>query len=1145
MSADAPTPDDQATTDVPLLAGRYQLLEQLGQGGMGAVFRARDAKLDRAVALKMLPEGSAPDADAVRRFRREAKALAKLSHPGIIQAYDSGEDGGKHFLVMELVEGRSLARELADKGRVPPTRAADYGHQAALALHHAHKSGLIHRDVKPSNLLVAPDGRVKLLDLGLARFLQDQVGDASLTRQGTGLGTPDYASPEQFRDARHADPRSDVYSLGCTLYHLIAGRVPFPSSSMSEKVQAHETKEPPPLDELCPDMPAGLALAVHKMMAKRPADRFRDMAEAADALAPYVATSSPSFRALRNTSTWDGSRLATTPAMSRRRALRPWLVAGVAAVLALIAVGAVGLWAGWFRAGAPPLAQSTDPALPGPAAPQADGGPKKEGPRPADDPNVLTVAQKPGAARYQTIAAALEAVKPGQTIRVLDNAVYRESLRIIDRTGMAGVTLEAIGGATLALESAGERSFLLDISGVPDFTVRGFHFRATRTPRSTLVAVQGACPGLRLEQLKLTADESPAAMGIEVYGSAGSAPDQAPAVIRDCVFRGCAVSTFFLSRPGNGFFRTAVRDCLFADCEFGVQISGGSAQDIQVVGNRFHRVRVAALQFTLLSDDAENLVVANNTVLESATAFRLWDRAIRGKQVRFSNNLLLGGEGMDMLVIDAINGQDSRGPGDGVAATRTYHISHNWREGKEWGTGKGWIPADPKKGDVLTEKIDGVNRDPKSPDFLRPAKDSPLATAGAGAEDPSLPRYVGALPPEGAEPWDWDRAWRMPKDARLLTVSKEASTGGEYRTINAALKDAEPWTTIRVLDKSEYEETLVIDDKSQEGVCLDAPLGPTLVGSPGEPALTIASVPNVRVSGFIVRGHVQGRLGMALVAVRGAASGVVLEGLQLRSPEAARQMGIALQDVRVSRDESPLTVRGCDIRVGYDGIHLAGRHAPGEGPACAGVRVLDNRIAGGGRGIWVGGSVARVLVAGNAVWDCMMSGLQVENLNSESRQILLVNNTVRRCATALRVWQESTADPISAGQMEALNNLLLEAVDADVLYVISANNRGDARELGRLWRFAHNARDYGGTAEDGLPPQPTDVRLDKVPFDRADADSPQRWRPAKDSPLAHGGAGLADPSLPTYISALPPEGADSGDWDRTWRARTKKAEDKK
>jgi serine/threonine protein kinase len=305
---------------------------------MGTVYLARDSHLDRSVAIKVLPPHSTNDPGAVARFQREAKALARLSHPGIVQAHDTGEADGKHFLVMEYVDGISLAAVLQQKGRISPTLAAAYIHQAAVALGHAHTKGLVHRDLKPSNLLLTAQGQVKILDLGLARFLLDQVEDPSLTREGAGLGTPDYAAPEQFRDAHHVDPRADIYSLGCTLYHLVTGRVPFPGSSLSEKCFGHENQEPPALEELCPEVPAGLALVIRRMMAKQPAHRFQTAQEVAEALAPYVAGSSAVFANLKNTASWHGGQLTVREFKPARRSKR-WVIAGTAlGVLGLAAL---------------------------------------------------------------------------------------------------------------------------------------------------------------------------------------------------------------------------------------------------------------------------------------------------------------------------------------------------------------------------------------------------------------------------------------------------------------------------------------------------------------------------------------------------------------------------------------------------------------------------------------------------------------------------------------------------------------------------------------------------------------------------------------------------------------------------------------
>jgi WD40 repeat protein/serine/threonine protein kinase len=274
-----------------LVLGPYQLLERLGEGGMGQVFKARHCKLGRVVALKVIHPECLADADSVRRFRREIQAAAQLDHPHVVRAYDAGEAGGRHFLVMECVAGIDLKRLVKERGPLPVAEACAYARQAALGLQHAHERGMVHRDVKPSNLLLVrePDGLgvVKLLDLGLVRLARtaDGAEPTTFTEEGWAAGTPDYLAPEQASDPRKADARSDLYSLGCTLYFLLAGRPPFPDGSATDKLIKHAMLDPVPVEQLRADVPPGLAAMLRKLLAKRPEDRFQTAADLAEALA--------------------------------------------------------------------------------------------------------------------------------------------------------------------------------------------------------------------------------------------------------------------------------------------------------------------------------------------------------------------------------------------------------------------------------------------------------------------------------------------------------------------------------------------------------------------------------------------------------------------------------------------------------------------------------------------------------------------------------------------------------------------------------------------------------------------------------------------------------------------------------------------
>jgi hypothetical protein len=298
----ASTPADAVgTPDVDVLpedlAGhtRYRITRLLGQGGMGAVYLAEHTIMGRPVALKVIHPRYTASPTAVERFRREVRAAGKLSHPNIVAAYDADHAGATHFLVMEYVEGQTLAAYVHETGPLPFEEACGYVLQAAQALKYAHEKGMVHRDIKPDNLMRTPSGEVRVLDFGLARIAESAdmpiasagVSDPALTAAGSVMGTPDYMAPEQARDSSAADVRADIYALGATLFHLLTGTVPFPGGSAADKLRRHELEPAPPLSAVREGVPPGLERVVARMLAKRPEDRPQTPAEVIRRLRPF------------------------------------------------------------------------------------------------------------------------------------------------------------------------------------------------------------------------------------------------------------------------------------------------------------------------------------------------------------------------------------------------------------------------------------------------------------------------------------------------------------------------------------------------------------------------------------------------------------------------------------------------------------------------------------------------------------------------------------------------------------------------------------------------------------------------------------------------------------------------------------------
>jgi serine/threonine protein kinase len=259
-----------------LVMGDYILVDKVASGGMGDVYKGVHKQNGQTAVVKVLPAASASDPELVKRFHREIQLLSAIRHPNIVGAFDAGAAGGCQYLAMEYVDGSDLGRIVRQKGTMPPEDAVEVDRQAAEALGFAHEKGVIHRDVKPSNLMIDHLGMVKILDLGLARILHNDDG---LTSTGSVLGSVDYMAPEQGNDSKVADHRADVYALGCTLYYLMTGRIVFEARNISQKLLAHQDSPPPSLLAANPATPKKLEQLYLKMLSKKPTERPTRMAD--------------------------------------------------------------------------------------------------------------------------------------------------------------------------------------------------------------------------------------------------------------------------------------------------------------------------------------------------------------------------------------------------------------------------------------------------------------------------------------------------------------------------------------------------------------------------------------------------------------------------------------------------------------------------------------------------------------------------------------------------------------------------------------------------------------------------------------------------------------------------------------------------
>ncbi len=486
---------------------RYHILHRVGRGGMGVVFRALDADLQRIVAVKFIRSSALDSAEARARFLREARAAAAVTHANIVTVHTIGETHGIPYLVMEFIEGESLNEKLKAGVRYQPVELLQLVLQLCEGLEAAHACGIIHRDIKPSNVLIEHgSGRAKIADFGLARLGEDQSWQSE---QGAILGTPAYMSPEQV-SGRTVDHRSDLFSLGCLIYASVTGRSPFSSQQFAESISQIVAHEPQPLSQSPHGVPVIISKIVSRLIEKDPQKRYQSAAEVAQEVR----------NALKSISEGNVLEMAETIRLTTISKPSYRFFTAVGGGLCLIALAL--FWTrGWWQGDEGQQAgQGNDVLL-----------------NVAELLPLVKVSQG-GEAPFSSIGEALQHVEPGGTVQVLDDGLYREQLLLDNPDRHNGLTIEALRGAKII--GVDDEATLVTMQGVQDVLLRGFRLQSQGEKQQTILLRE--CQGIRLEDLDITQEKTRAIPAVEITQCNQNSQARA-LVMRDCQIESKALAS--------------------------------------------------------------------------------------------------------------------------------------------------------------------------------------------------------------------------------------------------------------------------------------------------------------------------------------------------------------------------------------------------------------------------------------------------------------------------------------------------------------------------------------------------------------------------------------------------------------------------